>query len=60
MITPQNARPMRYEVRLNDNGTLNAIARGMVPETGPFRCHLEALARGASQATVISDIAEMR
>jgi hypothetical protein len=60
VITPQNAKPLRQEVLLREEGTLQAIMRGMVPEVGPFQCHLEALSRGSSRPAVISDVAPMR
>ncbi len=52
-------KPLRRQVQLRDSGTLQAVVPGMRPEVGPFQCHLEALAPGASQPTAISGRARM-
>ncbi len=60
VITCQKGRGLRQEVQLaKDEDELHAVARGMLPEVGPFQCHLEAQARGTSQPTVISNTARM-
>ncbi len=58
-VISNQGRPVRQPVQLKDSGTLQAAAPGMRPEVGPFQCHLEALAPGASQPTVISAQARM-